>query len=98
VGDDFRDGKITLPVLIAYARGGEAERAFWRRTLETQETEPHDLERAQALLARHGAIAETVARAEGYGAKARASLAGFPASRAKAAMLDLVEFCTERAY
>jgi octaprenyl-diphosphate synthase len=98
VGDDFRDGKITLPVLIAYARGGEAERAFWRRTLETQETEPHDLERAQGLLARHGAIVETVARAESYGAKARASLAGFPASRAKAAMLDLVEFCTERAY
>jgi octaprenyl-diphosphate synthase len=98
VGDDFRDGKITLPVLIAYARGGEGERAFWRRTLEAQQTDPHDLERAQALLTRHGAIAETVARAEGYGAKARASLAPFPPSRAKAAMLDLVDFCIERAY
>jgi octaprenyl-diphosphate synthase len=98
VGDDFRDGKITLPVVLAYARGGEAERAFWRRTLEAQEQDPADLEHAQALLAKHGAVAETVARAEAYGARARASLAGFPASRAKAAMLELVDFCVERAY
>lgn len=98
VGDDFRDGKITLPVLLAYARGGEAERAFWRRTLEGQEHGPVDLEHAQALLAKHGAIAETLARAEGYGTRARQALAGFPPSRAKAAMLELVEFCVERAY
>jgi octaprenyl-diphosphate synthase len=98
VGDDFRDGKITLPVLIAYARGSETERAFWRRTLEQQQQNPTDLEHAQALLAKHAAITETVARAESYGGKAKASLADFPASRAKAAMLDLVAFCTERAY
>jgi octaprenyl-diphosphate synthase len=98
VGDDFRDGKITLPVLLAYARGAEAERAFWRRTLEDQEQEPADLERAQALLAKHGAITETVARAEAYGGRARQALAGFAASRAKSAMLDLVDFCVERAY
>ena len=99
VGDDFRDGKITLPVLIAFARGGEAERAFWRRTLETQETEPHDLERAQALLARHGAIAETVARGRGLRREGprqprRASRPRAPRPR----MLDLVDFCIERAY
>jgi octaprenyl-diphosphate synthase len=98
VGDDFRDGKITLPVLIAYARGSETECAFWRRTLEQQQQNPTDLEHAQALLAKHAAITETVARAESYGGKAKAGLAGFPASRAKAAMLDLVAFCTERAY
>jgi octaprenyl-diphosphate synthase len=98
VGDDFRDGKITLPVVLAYARGGEAERAFWRRTLEEQEQGAGDLEHAQALLAKHGAITETVARAEAYGSRARASLAGFPPSRAKAAMLELVDFCVERAY
>ena len=98
VGDDFRDGKITLPVLIAYARGSETERAFWRRTLEQQQQTATDLEHAQALLAKHAAITETVARAESYGSKAKAGLAGFPAGRAKAAMLDLVAFCTERAY
>jgi octaprenyl-diphosphate synthase len=98
VGDDFRDGKITLPVLLAYARGSEPERAFWRRTLEELEQEPADLERAQALLAKHGAIAETLARADAYGGRARQNLAAFPASRAKSAMLDLVDFCVERAY
>ena len=98
VGDDFRDGKITLPILIAYARGGETERAFWRRTLETVEQGPQDLARAQALLARHGAIGETLARAEAYGETARAALQGFPPSPARAAMLDLVDFCIGRAY
>lgn len=98
VGDDFREGKITLPVLLAYARGPEPERAFWRRTLEDQEQGEGDLAHAQALLAKHGAVAETIARAEAYGGRARQALAGFPASRAKAAMLDVVEFCVERAY
>ena len=91
VGDDFRDGKITLPVVLAYARGGEAERAFWRRTLEALDQGPGDLEHAQALLARHGALAETLARAEAYGGRARQALAGFAPSRARAAMLDVVE-------
>ena len=72
VGDDFREGKITLPVLLAFARGSETERAFWRRTLEDLEQQRGDLERAQELIARHGAIEATVARAEAY-APARAA-------------------------
>ncbi len=98
VGDDFREGKITLPVLIAFARGGEGERAFWRRTLEDLDQHEGDLERAQELLARHGAIDATVARAEAYAQRARQSLAPFPYSRARQAMLDLLDFCTGRAY
>jgi octaprenyl-diphosphate synthase len=98
IGDDFRDGKVTLPILIAYSRGSEAERAFWRRTLEAQEQNPADLEHAQALLAKHGAITETLARAESYGSRARTSLGIFPPSLARSAMLDLVDFCIERAY
>jgi octaprenyl-diphosphate synthase len=98
VGDDFRDGKITLPILLAFARGDEIERSFWRRTLEAQEQSPDDLERATALLHRHGAIRETVERAAGFGELARRSLALFPRSRPRQAMLDLVDFCIERAY
>jgi octaprenyl-diphosphate synthase len=98
VGDDFREGKITLPVLLAFARGNDAERAFWRRVLEDLEQQPGDLEHAQELIARHGAIEDTVARAEGYAHRARVSLAAFPYSRAKQAMLDLLDFCTARAY
>ncbi len=98
VGDDFREGKITLPVLLAFARGTDTERAFWRRALEDLEQQPGDLEHAQQLIARHGAIEDTVARAEEYVHRARMSLAAFPYSRAKQAMLDLLDFCTARAY
>ena len=98
VGDDFREGKITLPVLLAFARGGDGERAFWRRTLEDLDQRDGDLERAQDMIGRHGAIEATVARAEVYAQRARQSLAPFPYSRAKHAMLDLLDFCTGRAY
>src|SRR5271169_4250783 len=60
VGDDFRDGKITLPILIAFARGDAEERAFWRRTLEEGRQEPGDFERAIRLLERRGALDETL--------------------------------------
>ena len=98
VGDDFREGKITLPVLLAFARGSEAERGFWRRVLEDLDQRDGDLDHAQDLIARHGAIETTVARAEAYALRASQSLTVFPYSRAKQAMLDLLDFCTGRAY
>ncbi len=98
VGDDFRDGKITLPVLLAVARGDERERAFWRRTLEEGEQREEDLATALTLLERHHAVRDTLARAEAYGAIARDALALFPPSPARAAMLGLVDFCIHRAY
>ena len=98
VGDDFRDGKITLPVLIALARGDEAERAFWRRALEDQDQAADDLDHATRLLHRHDAIRDTIERAAAFGDLARRSLAPFPYSRPKQAMLDLVDFSIERAY
>ena len=78
VGDDFREGKITLPVLLAFGRGNEAERAFWRRVLEDLEQQEGDLEHAQELIARHGAIETTVARAEAYAQRATQNLAAVP--------------------
>jgi octaprenyl-diphosphate synthase len=98
VGDDFREGKITLPVLVAFAAGDEAERAFWRRCLEEVQQDEDDLGRAQALLTRHEAIPATVARAEEYGARAREALRGFPRSEAREVLNGLIDFCIERAY
>ena len=60
VGDDFRDGKITLPILLAFARGDDEESAFWRRTLEELEQQPGDLERAIELVERRGGLADTL--------------------------------------
>jgi octaprenyl-diphosphate synthase len=98
VGDDFREGKITLPVILAFRRGGEAERGFWRRTLESQAQAAGDLDHAIALAERHGALADTVDRARHYGAIARDALGIFPDSEDKQALVDTVEFCIERAY
>ncbi len=98
VGDDFRDGKITLPVVLAFARGGADERRFWRRTLEQVEQREGDFSHAIELLERRGTLRESLARAAEFGAAARAALDVFPASEPRQALLDLVDFCIERAY
>jgi octaprenyl-diphosphate synthase len=97
VGDDFREGKITLPVLIALAEGSEAERGFWRRTLEEGAQGDGDLAEAQALMARHRAVERTVARAAEYGDAALRALGLFRPGETRDAMADVVRFCIERA-
>src|SRR5947199_8573444 len=67
VGDDFREGKITLPVVLSYRRGSPEERSFWKRTLEDGRQAPDDLGHAQKLMTRHDAIGDTVDRARHYG-------------------------------
>ena len=98
VGDDFRDGKITLPVVLALQRGDAAERAFWRRCLEDQDQRAGDLEQAIEYLQRHDALADAMARAREHAASARQALEGFADGPAKAALLEVVDFCVERAY
>ena len=98
VGDDFREGKITLPVILAFRRGSDEERGFWRRALEAGETTDAQLERAASLLARHGALEDTVERARHYGAIAKDALALFPDGDGKRALLEVVDFCVARAH
>jgi octaprenyl-diphosphate synthase len=98
VGDDFREGKITLPVVLSYRRGSKEERSFWKRTLEDGNQTADDLLYAQKLMERHGAIADTIDRATHYGDIARDALAIFPESDLKAALLEAVDFCVSRAY
>ncbi len=98
VGDDFREGKITLPVILAFRRGDEAERAFWRRTLETLDQRPGDLERAVDLMEKHKALADTVERARHYGAIARDGLGIFADGPEKSALVEIIDFCIERTY
>jgi octaprenyl-diphosphate synthase len=98
VGDDFREGKITLPVVLAYRRGSDSERAFWQRTLgELQQTDA-DLAQAIALLQKHGTLSDTLERAAHYGAIARDALAIFPESGVKDALLEAIDFCIQRGH
>ncbi len=98
VGDDFREGKITLPVILAYRRGDDEERAFWRRTLGELQQNDDDLHRALGLMETHGALDDAVDRARHYGAMARDSLGIFPDGETKDAMVSLIDFCIERPY
>lgn len=98
VGDDFRERKITLPVVLSFRRGTVEERNFWKRTLEQGDQTPDDLVYAQKLIELHGAIADTVERAGHYGDIARDALAIFPAGSLKDALLEAVDFCVARAH
>lgn len=97
-GDDFRDGKVTLPVILAYARGDMETRIFWRNAMLGRAAGADELVRAKLLLRETRAIDDTLARARHYGARAIDSLAGFPNGAARAALIETAEFAVSRAY
>ena len=98
VGDDFREGKITLPVIIARRRGSDEDRAFWDRALDPETQEDSDLAHAVHLIRATGAAEATVQEAEAYAALAKGALRTLPASQYRDALEDLADFCVSRAY
>jgi octaprenyl-diphosphate synthase len=96
VGDDFREGKITLPVILAFGRADAEECAFWRRVMEQLDQNDGDLDRAIALLRHHGAIEATIARAHRFGEEARRALSAYPDSQLRRALDEAVDFAIER--
>ena len=98
VGDDFRDGKMTLPIILAYARGGVEDRSFWREAISGERVSDEDLTRAIGLLRDTNALADTIEQARLYGRRAIDSLARFPSGKAKSALIEAAEFAVARAY
>jgi len=98
VGDDFRDGKMTLPVILAYARGDADDREFWRSAIAGERFSDDDLAHAIQLLRSTDALADTIERARQYGRRATDALAMFPVSKARSALAEAVEFAIARAY
>jgi octaprenyl-diphosphate synthase len=97
-GDDFREGKITLPVVLAHRRGTEEERIFWRRTLSEGIQSEGDFKLARRLLERHGALSDTIDEARRYGRSAEDAIARFPANDHRKALMDLAAFAPDRLY
>ena len=96
VGDDFREGKITLPVLAAYEAGSEQDRQFWRRVIEDSAQEPDDLDHALDLIAATGSIGVTLRRAADYAARARDALETFPDSRIRQLLCGVATYTVSR--
>jgi len=96
VGDDFREGKVTLPVILAYRRGSEEERRFWKDAIEGEQADAAALDKAIRLMHRHRAIVDTVGRARHFGEIARDALAPLKATPQKAALVDVIDFCISR--
>ncbi|WP_206378362.1 polyprenyl synthetase family protein [Sneathiella limimaris] len=97
IGDDFREGKVTLPVLLANQQGDADEQAFWKRVIENDQTD-EDLAEALRLIAKYDTIGATFEAAKSYGLKAKESLDIFPESDVKTALLSAVDFAIDRAY
>ena len=97
-GDDFREGKMTLPVILAYARGNEEERRFWQDAIAGFCIEDSDLDHAIALINKYEAVADTRERARHFAKRACDALAIFPDSKARQAMVEAAQFAVARGY
>ncbi len=97
-GDDFREGKMTLPVILAYARGDAAARGFWKEAISGRRVSDADFAEAIDLVRASRAVDDTLARARHYGQRAIDALGGFAPGAAKDAMVEAVEFAVARAY
>ncbi|MGF1626894.1 MAG: polyprenyl synthetase family protein [Alphaproteobacteria bacterium] len=96
VGDDFHEGKMTLPVVLAVERADDADRAFWRRTLEELDQRDDDLPRAMVLLQACGALDDTLVEARRFGEEAGKALSIFPDSPTRRELLAVIDFCVAR--
>lgn len=98
IGDDFREGKVTLPVIYAYHQGNAEEKQFWEHVFERDALDPDELTQAQAYLLKHKALDHARHKARVFATQAKKALDIFEESPLKTALLELVDFCLERGY
>ncbi len=96
VGDDFRERKLTLPVIKAVAKADEQERAFWVKTIEKGKQDDGDLEHAIALLNKHNTLQETRSEALEWAEKAKSALVALPQSDIVEMLSDIADYVVAR--
>lgn len=95
-GDDFREGKLTLPVILALAEADEGERAFWTRCMKDLDQNADDLPRARAIIAAHNSVAAGRALAQTHVRAAREALSSLPVSESSVLLDELLDFVVSR--
>ena len=95
-GDDFRERKLTLPVIKAVAKADAEERAFWVRVIEKGQQGEGDLDHAMALMTKHGAMESARAEALAWAAKAQAALTVLPDHPLRGMLSDLAAYVVAR--
>lgn len=98
VGDDFREGKMTAPVIYAIADSSLQEREFWQRTLGDKDQKADDFEEALALINKYGALEKSAELADHYAERAKSALDAAPDSELKTLLIRLVDFSVKREY
>ena len=96
IGDDFREGKMTLPLIKAVGAATAPELEFWTRVIGKKEQEPEDFARALEYIKKHGALDDTRNAAIGWSQKAKAALQGLPASELRKTLEDLADYVVGR--
>ncbi|UXN04118.1 MULTISPECIES: polyprenyl synthetase family protein [unclassified Bartonella] len=96
VGDDFREGKITLPVILSYARGDAEEKQFWKTAMEEGANDDKSLEKAILLMKKHDSLHDTIVKARELGEKARQDLETIAENSERQALIEVIDFCISR--
>ncbi|MFM7442503.1 MAG: polyprenyl synthetase family protein, partial [Tabrizicola sp.] len=97
-GDDFRERKLTLPVIKAVAKADAEERAFWTRVIEKGDQRDGDLDQAMLILRRHDAISASRNAALDWAARAKAALDNLPEHSLRDILSELADFVVRRLF
>ena len=95
-GDDFREGKVTLPLIMAVLRGNEKEKIFWKRVIEDLDQNEGDFEEALRIIHKYDTIEETIKKAKVYTSNAIDVLSSLPNNLYKDALIEISSFSSNR--